>query len=190
MDDGERERSDVAGPSVHGEPPARFPLPRSESERCCCRHLNSRGRRHSRHVGGSDALGHACAQTGEPIKIGYSMSVTGGLAPDGRTLAVSRTPLPQLARFPRLVSDLQIGAVSYRLNRLFDRQGAQEKTVRVHPPSRRILELRASSCIFRKKDGASAPSIVFRRPLHYVSPDRFVFEVDEREPLPKPSVTT
>lgn len=82
------------------------------------------------------------------------------------------------------VSDLQIGAVSYRLNRLFDRQGAQEKTVRVHPPSPRILELRASSCIFRKKDGAS-PSIVFCRPLHYVSPDRFVFEVDEREPLPQ-----
>jgi hypothetical protein len=46
--------------------------------------LDSRRRRHSRHVGGSDALGHACALTGEPIKIGYSMSVTGGLAPDGR----------------------------------------------------------------------------------------------------------
>jgi hypothetical protein len=29
------------------------------------------------------------------------------------------------------------------------------------------------------------PSIVFCRPLHYVSPDRFVFEVDEREPLPQ-----
>ena len=49
--------------------------------------LDSRGRRHSRHVGGSDALGHACAQSGEPIKIGYSMSVTGGLAPDGRSSA-------------------------------------------------------------------------------------------------------
>jgi hypothetical protein len=29
------------------------------------------------------------------------------------------------------------------------------------------------------------PSIVFCRPLHYVSPDRLVFEVDEREPLPQ-----
>ena len=66
--------------------------------------LDLRGRRHCRHVGGSDALGHACAQSGEPIKIGYSMSVTGGLAPDGRTLANSPTPLPQIARFPSTIS--------------------------------------------------------------------------------------
>ena len=29
--------------------------------------------------------GPACAQSGEPIKIGYSMSLTGGLAPNGRS---------------------------------------------------------------------------------------------------------
>ena len=75
MGDGERERSDVAEPSVHCEPPTRFPLPRSESERALSL-LDPRGRRHSRHIGGSDALGHACAQSGEPINIGYSMSVT------------------------------------------------------------------------------------------------------------------
>src|SRR5215510_15358059 len=29
--------------------------------------------------------GAACAQTGAPIKIGYSMSLTGGLAPNGKS---------------------------------------------------------------------------------------------------------
>ena len=68
--------------------------------------------------------------------------------------------------------------------------------------------LRASSCLFRKTDGASSksaspaqklvasqqaryprdrprdpPSIVFCGPFYYASPDRLVFEVDEREPL-------
>jgi hypothetical protein len=32
-------------------------------------------------------VGHACARSGESIKIGYSMSLTGGLAPDGRSCA-------------------------------------------------------------------------------------------------------
>jgi hypothetical protein len=32
-------------------------------------------------------VGHAWAQSGEPIKIGGSMSLTGGLAPDGRSSA-------------------------------------------------------------------------------------------------------
>lgn len=159
MDDGERERSDVAGPSVHSEPPTRF--------RCLALNRNGllslldpRGRRHSRHIGGSDALGHACAQSGEPINIGYSMSVTAVLRQMAEHLPFRRLRFRKSHDFQGLqVSDLQIGAVAYRLNRLFDGGGrGQEKTVRVHPSSRRILELRASSCLFRKTDGASSKS--------------------------------
>src|SRR5215510_12447384 len=32
----------------------------------------------------------ACAQSGEPIKIGYSMSLTGGLAPNGRSALLAQ----------------------------------------------------------------------------------------------------
>jgi branched-chain amino acid transport system substrate-binding protein len=35
-------------------------------------------------------VGHACAQSGEPIKIGYSMSLTGGLAPNGRSALLAQ----------------------------------------------------------------------------------------------------
>jgi branched-chain amino acid transport system substrate-binding protein len=34
--------------------------------------------------------GHACAQSGEPIKIGYSMSLTGGLAPNGKSALLAQ----------------------------------------------------------------------------------------------------
>jgi branched-chain amino acid transport system substrate-binding protein len=34
--------------------------------------------------------GSACAQSGEPIKIGYSMSLTGGLAPNGRSALLAQ----------------------------------------------------------------------------------------------------
>jgi branched-chain amino acid transport system substrate-binding protein len=34
--------------------------------------------------------GAACAQSGEPIKIGYSMSLTGGLAPNGRSALLAQ----------------------------------------------------------------------------------------------------
>ena len=34
--------------------------------------------------------GHACAQSGAPIKIGYSMSLTGGLAPNGRSALLAQ----------------------------------------------------------------------------------------------------
>ena len=34
--------------------------------------------------------GPACAQSGEPIKIGYSMSLTGGLAPNGRSALLAQ----------------------------------------------------------------------------------------------------
>ena len=139
MDDGERERSDAAGPSVHSEPPTRF--------RCLALNRNGllslldpRGRRHSRHIGGSDALGHACAQSA--INIGYRMSVTAVLRQMAEHLPFRRLRFRKSHDFQGLqVSDLQIGAVAYRLNRLFDGGGrGQEKTVRVHPSSRRILE--------------------------------------------------
>jgi branched-chain amino acid transport system substrate-binding protein len=32
----------------------------------------------------------ACAQSGEPIKIGYSMSLTGGLAPNGKSVLLAQ----------------------------------------------------------------------------------------------------
>jgi branched-chain amino acid transport system substrate-binding protein len=35
-------------------------------------------------------VGPACAQSGEPIKIGYSMSLTGGLAPNGRSALLAQ----------------------------------------------------------------------------------------------------
>ena len=124
--------------------------------------LDPRGRRHSRHIGGSDALGHACAQSGEPINIGYSMSVTAVLRQMAEHLPFRRLRFRKSHDFQGLqVSDLQIGAVACRLNRLFDGGGrGQEKTVRVHPSSRRILELRASSCPFRKKGWEQVPSLV------------------------------
>src|SRR6516165_8323037 len=34
--------------------------------------------------------GHACAQAGEPIKIGYSMSLTGSLASNGRSALLAQ----------------------------------------------------------------------------------------------------
>jgi branched-chain amino acid transport system substrate-binding protein len=34
--------------------------------------------------------GHACAQSGAPIKIGYSMSLTGGLAPNGKSALLAQ----------------------------------------------------------------------------------------------------
>jgi branched-chain amino acid transport system substrate-binding protein len=34
--------------------------------------------------------GSACAQSGEPIKIGYSMSLTGGLAPNGKSALLAQ----------------------------------------------------------------------------------------------------
>ena len=34
--------------------------------------------------------GHACAQSGEPIKIGYSMSLTGGLASNGKSALLAQ----------------------------------------------------------------------------------------------------
>src|ERR1700692_3701507 len=34
--------------------------------------------------------GPTCAQSGEPIKIGYSMSLTGGLAPNGRAALLAQ----------------------------------------------------------------------------------------------------
>ena len=34
--------------------------------------------------------GAACAQSGEPIKIGYSMSLTGGLAPNGKSALLAQ----------------------------------------------------------------------------------------------------
>src|SRR5512132_3267295 len=34
--------------------------------------------------------GSACAQSGAPIKIGYSMSLTGGLAPNGRSALLAQ----------------------------------------------------------------------------------------------------
>ena len=36
------------------------------------------------------ALGPACAQSGGPIKIGYSMSLTGGLAPNGKSALLAQ----------------------------------------------------------------------------------------------------
>ena len=117
-----------------------------------------------------------------------------------RTLAISPTPLPQIARFPSTTSFRTFKSVPLHIGRtvsLIGKGRGQEKTVRVHPSSRRILELRAFSCLFRKKDGASSksgspaqklvasqqarnprdrprdpPSVVFCRPLHYASPDR------------------
>ena len=86
------------------------------------------------------------------------MSVTAVLRQMAEHLPFRRLRFRKSHDFQGLqVSDLQIGAVAYRLNRLFDGGGCgQEKTVRVHPSSRRILELRASSCLFRKTDGASS----------------------------------
>src|SRR4029453_590413 len=34
--------------------------------------------------------GSACAQSGAPIKIGYSISLTGGLAPNGKTALLAQ----------------------------------------------------------------------------------------------------
>jgi branched-chain amino acid transport system substrate-binding protein len=34
--------------------------------------------------------GSACAQSGTPIKIGYSMSLTGGLAPNGKSALLAQ----------------------------------------------------------------------------------------------------
>jgi len=39
---------------------------------------------------GLTLVGPACAQSGEPIKIGYSMSLTGGLAPNGRSALLAQ----------------------------------------------------------------------------------------------------
>src|ERR1700730_8141934 len=39
---------------------------------------------------GLTLVGPACAQSGEPIKIGYSMSLTGGLAPNGRAALLAQ----------------------------------------------------------------------------------------------------
>src|SRR3974390_34242 len=36
------------------------------------------------------AMEPACAQSGAPIKIGYSMSLTGGLAPNGRSALLAQ----------------------------------------------------------------------------------------------------
>jgi len=35
-------------------------------------------------------VGPACAQSGAPIKIGYSMSLTGGLAPNGKSALLAQ----------------------------------------------------------------------------------------------------
>ncbi len=41
-------------------------------------------------LAGLPITGSACAQSGEPIKIGYSMSLTGGLAPNGRSALLAQ----------------------------------------------------------------------------------------------------
>ena len=41
-------------------------------------------------IAGAFVLSSAAAQTGEPIKIGYSMSVTGGLGANGRSALLAQ----------------------------------------------------------------------------------------------------
>src|SRR5580765_3303727 len=41
-------------------------------------------------VAGTLLVGPASAQTGEPIKIGYSMALTGGLAPNGKSALLAQ----------------------------------------------------------------------------------------------------
>ena len=56
----------------------------------CCRRLIRAGAATLGMLVAVMLLGHACAQSGEPIKIGQRMSLTGGLAPNGRSALLAQ----------------------------------------------------------------------------------------------------